>query len=243
MSLRRKIITFMAPAALLLAGGCAESFRANVSRFQMMPPPEGQTFTVQASDPRLQGGIEFQTYAQLVSSHLTSLGYRPGEPGHSTLVVTMDYGIDNGHTEIVTRPALGAAWGPAWGPYPGWGFGYRRGLRGWRGPIYGRGFYYGWDDPFWYSPFSYPEIDSYTYFISHLELNIRRAADGQMLFEGKAHARSTDQSLPKVVPNLVEAMFVGFPGRSGEDVRITIPPPPKPGQAPQPPLIQENRRR
>ena len=36
-----------------------------------------------------------------------------------------------------------------------------------------------------------------------------------------------------LVPNLVEAMFTGFPGRSGEDVLITVPPPPKPGgQAP-----------
>jgi hypothetical protein len=27
------------------------------------------------------------------------------------------------------------------------------------------------------------------------------------------------------VPNLVEAMFTNFPGRSGETVRITVPPP------------------
>jgi len=27
------------------------------------------------------------------------------------------------------------------------------------------------------------------------------------------------------VPNLVQAMFTGFPGNSGETVRITVPPP------------------
>ena len=241
MSLRRKIITFIAPAALLLAGGCAESFKADVARFQMMPPPDGQTFFVQASDPRLQGGIEFQTYAQLVSSHLTALGYHQGEPGHASLVVTMNYNVDNGHTEIVTTPGVGPAWG--WGPYGAWGVGYRRGFGGFHGrAIYGRGFYYGWDDPFWYSPFGGPEVNSYTYFISHLDLKIRRSADGQTLFEGKARARSTDQSLPHIVPNLVDAMFTGFPGRSGEDVQITIPPPPKAGQPAQPATIRDRKR-
>ena len=53
--------------------------------------------------------------------------------------------------------------------------------------------------------------------------------DGQRLFEGKARARSRDDSLPHLVPNLVEALFTGFPGRSGEEIRITVPPPPKAG--------------
>jgi hypothetical protein len=29
------------------------------------------------------------------------------------------------------------------------------------------------------------------------------------------------------VPNLIEAMFTGFPGNSGETVKITVAPPPK----------------
>ena len=186
MSLRRKIITFVAPAALLLAGGCAESFQANVSRFQMMPPPHGQSFFVQAADPRLQGSIEFQTYAQQVAARLTALGYRQGEPGQASLVVSVNYGVDNGHTEVVTharrRPGvgLGSLWiagasaiATAIGRFGG-------------RPIYGRGFYYGWNDPFWYDPFGYPDINSYTFFISHLDMKIRSAADGKTLFEGKA---------------------------------------------------------
>ena len=56
-------------------------------------------------------------------------------------------------------------------------------------------------------------------------MDIRRAADGQSLFEGTAKARSRTDNLQLLVPNLVEAMFTGFPGRSGERVRITVPPP------------------
>jgi hypothetical protein len=55
-------------------------------------------------------------------------------------------------------------------------------------------------------------------------MDIRRAADGQSLFEGLAQARSRSDDLPVLVPNLVEAMFTGFPGNSGETVRITVAP-------------------
>jgi hypothetical protein len=92
-------------------------------------------------------------------------------------------------------------------------FGY---FGGYRSP-----FYYGWDDPFWGGG----GVDSYTVFTSYLDLDIKRAADGQSLFEGTAKARSRTDDLRVLVPNLVEAMFTGFPGNSGEVVRITVPPP------------------
>ena len=44
------------------------------------------------------------------------------------------------------------------------------------------------------------------------------------MFEGHAQARSRTDELPVLVPNLVEAMFTGFPGNSGETVRITVAP-------------------
>ncbi len=56
-------------------------------------------------------------------------------------------------------------------------------------------------------------------------MNIKRTADGQSLFEGEAKARSTSDELTTLVPNLVEAMFTGFPGNSCETVKITVPPP------------------
>ena len=45
----------------------------------------------------------------------------------------------------------------------------------------------------------------------------------QPLFDGRAQARSQTNRLDVVVPSLVEAMFTGFPGQSGETVKITIP--------------------
>lgn len=216
MPVRKKMAKTIAaialPFALLSLGACATPFRADVARFQSMPAPQGQTFFVEAADPRNRGGLEFSQYAGLVSQQLAAQGYRPAAArADANLIVTLDYGVDNGREKIVTRPGTGFGYG-------GFGrFGYR--------PAY----YYGWNDPFWYDPWGYPEIDSYTYYTSHLEMTISRAGDKQRLFEGKARARSRTDSLPQLVPNLVEAMFTNFPGRSGEEVKITIPPPPRKG--------------
>lgn len=224
MSVRRSLLALAAPVALLALGGCATPFRADVSRFQMMPAPEGQTFLVQAADPQMQGGLEFSHYAQQVAGRLIQQGYHQVESGKPTMIVNLDYGIDNGHEKVVTTPGFG---GYGYGGFGGWGYG---GFGG-RG-FYGRGWGYGWGDPFWYQPFGYPEVNSYTYYVSHLVMRINRTEDGKVLFEGRARARSTTDSLPVVVPNLIDAMFTGFPGRSGEDILISVPPPPKQGAAP-----------
>lgn len=234
MSVVKKIARLAAPLALVALGACATGFRADVSRFQALPVPAGQTFVVQAAEARDQGGIEFSQYAALVAQRLSERGYRPvANPSDAAMVVTLGYGVDTGKEKIVSRPGFGGYGGYGGygygGGFLGGGLGYGR-YGGWGGPFrygglgYRSAFLWGWDDPFWGG---YPEIDSYTYYTSYLQLQISRTADGQRLFEGRARARSTTDRLPQLVPNLVEAMFTGFPGNSGEDVKITIPPPPR----------------
>lgn len=219
MSLSKKILTLAAPVALLALGACATGFPTQVSRFQAMPAPQGQSFVVQAADPMDQGGLEFSQYANLVRQHMIAQGYTEASNARdATLIVTLDYGVDNGRTQIATAPGLNSrfGFGSFYRPYYS-RFGY-----------YGRyrhPFYYGWHDPFWYSPFGYDEVRSYTVYTSFVDLDIKRAADGQSVFEGTAKARSRTDELQALVPNLVEAMFTNFPGRSGETVRITVPPP------------------
>ncbi|HEX9931597.1 MAG TPA: DUF4136 domain-containing protein, partial [Allosphingosinicella sp.] len=156
----------------------------------------------------------------LVSRHLTSLGYTQASSTEAAnFVVELDYEVDEGQQRVVSRPD----------PFPpsyGYGYGYRRPYYS-RFGYYGRyrsPFYYGWDDPFWYGGgFGRERIESYTVYNSDLEMNIR-SREGQPLFEGRAEARSTEDDLTVLVPNLIEAMFTDFPGRSGETVRITVPP-------------------
>lgn len=217
MSLRKLIISIAAPAALLGLSACTTGLPTQVSRFQAMPAPAGQSFVVRAQDSDKNGGLEFSQYADLVRQNLTRLGYREASSeADATFVVMLDYGVDQGRERVVATPdPFGDPWGYR-------GFGYR--------PYYGRyyggfgryrsPFFWGWHDPFWGGY----DVSSYTLYTSYLDMDIRRRSDGQSLFEGKAQARSRTNELPRLVPNLVEAMFTGFPGNSGETLRITVMP-------------------
>ena len=218
MSVPKKILAALAPLSLIALGACAEGFNARVSRFQALPPPaQGQTFVVQSRNPALQGGIEFQNYAQLVAQQMERYGYRQAADARSAnLVVWIDYDVDQGHEKVETIPG--------WGGYGGWGWG-----PGFYRP-YGR---FGWRSG-WYDPWLWgcgigcgDEIRSYTVYQSQLRLEIDSTGDGKRLFEGTAKALSRSDDLPYLVPNLIEAMFTGFPGNSGETMRITVPPPGK----------------
>jgi len=191
----------------LLAACTTNTFKADVSRFAVpLPALQGQTFAVVADDPRLAGGIEFGMYANLVAKELEKLGYvRAASPEVSDLLVRFNYGVDSGRERVRTDfVGAGFAYGPwaPWGPWRG-GFGY-----------WGYGFYDPW--------LAGPDIRSYTVYTSSIDLKIDRRVDGQRLFEGRAEAVSRTNRLQWLVPNLVDALFTDFPGRSGETVRITI---------------------
>jgi hypothetical protein len=204
-------------ASALTLSACTTGLQTRVSRYQAMPAPQGQSFAVVPMDPANSGGLEFSRYAELVAQQMQGQGYaRAASVDQATMVVRLGYGVDNGHTEIVSDPFTGSRFG--------FGFG-----RGWGHPYYGRrSFLWGWNDPFWYGD---GDIRSYTYYVSQLDVQIRRKVDNASLFEGKAKARSRNDNLARVVPSLVTAMFTGFPGNSGEEIKITVPPEPRQANA------------
>ena len=223
-------------ASALGLSACATGFPTKVSRFQAMPAPQGQSFVVVPLDARNLGGLEFSRYADMVGQAMQAQGYlRAASIEQATMVVRLGYGVDQGRTEYVEDPFSRGRYG-SYGRYGGFGgsFGGGFGYGSYGRPYYSRyryygprsAFFYGWDDPFWGSPFD-RGISSYTSYRSALDLDIRRKVDNAALFEGKAQARSTTDNLGTLVPNLIEAMFTGFPGQSGETVRITVPPVPR----------------
>ena len=209
------MLALTAPVALLALSACTTGMRTQVQRFQAMPAPQGQSFVIQAANPANNGGLEFSQYASLVRNHLAQLGYsEAASADDATLVVSLDYGVDDGRERIVSYPD----------PFGYGGFGYGRGYGRfgyWGGH---RPYYWGFHDPWLWGGYGGYDTYSYTVYTSFLDLDIRRTADGQSLFEGLAQARSRNNELPQLVPSLVEAMFTGFPGNSGETVRITVAP-------------------
>lgn len=218
MSVRKKLAAAAAPLALIAAGGCAQTFDARVNRFSMLPPaPQGETFSIQPVDRKLEGSIEFRSYAALVARELERFGYRQAtDPRSANLVASLDYYVDNGREKVTTTPGFGG-WGGYWGgwPYGGWGRSY-----------WGRGYWSRWGgwDPVWGPDFA-SEVRSYTVYNSQLRLEMNRTGGGERVFEGTARATSRSDDLPYLVPNLIQAMFTGFPGNSGETIRINIPQP------------------
>lgn len=213
-------------APLLLAGlaACATPFDAKVKRFAyQMPAPSGQAYAIVADDPRDAGGIEFARYADLVAARMSRLGYVRTNPANASLIVRFDYEIDKGRDRIRSTGFTGDPFWPSWyGP----GFGYPGyfGRSAFYSPYYRRGLWgYGWHDPFFFGG-GYNDVDVVTVYTSEIDLKIDRKVDGQRLFEGRAEAASRSDRLAYHVPNLVEAMFTGFPGNSGETVRISVAP-------------------
>lgn len=223
-------IVKIAAAALLglsVAGlaGCATGFPAQVSRYQAMPAPQGQSFFIVPADSSLAGGLEFSRFAGQVAQAMQAQGYAQAPSLEAaTMVVQVDYGVDEGRQQVERDPfARGYGYDPFYGGsfHPYWGVQYGR-------PYYSRWgrhspFYYGWGDPFYYGG-PYQQVRVYTVYTSFLDVDIRRRVDNASLFEGHAKARSANENLGVLVPNLIEAMFTGFPGRSGETIKITVPP-------------------
>ena len=225
-------------AASVGLSACATGLPAKVTRFQAMPAPQGETFYVVPGQGLAQGGgLEFNRYAQLVAQHMTAQGYRQAaSPQAATMIVQLGYSVDEGTERVVvdnfarSRFGYDPFYGGFYSPYGRFGsrFDPRLGIYYGR-PYYSRfgyyggarsAFFYGWDDPFW---FGGPDVRQYTEYKSEIDLDIRRRADNSQLFDGRAVARSTTDETTVLVPNLIQAMFTGFPGRSGETVRITVP--------------------
>ena len=203
-------------ASLLALGGlsaCATPFKADVARFQQLPPAQGQSFTVQPVSQKLAGSLEFQHYADLVAQRLVDQGYtRAADPASAQLVVQLDYGIDRGTQRV---RSTGFSRSPFYDPffYPG----YYRGFRG--------RYMMGWYDPFMWGG-GYNDVESYMVYQSSLNMRINRTG-GEPLFEGTARAQSVDNKMTYLVPNLIDALFTNFPGQNGEEVRVTVAPEPK----------------
>ncbi len=192
----------VALAAVLMLAGCASKFRTDVSSWHRLPPPSGETFVIDAKDPRKQGSLEFQQYAGLVAAELQRVGYRPAPRGaEPTLVVRFDYGLDGAREKVRSYES---------GFYGGGYFGYHRPY--W-GPGWGAG--YGFDD--------YPDVRSYTVYQRRLELEIAAAGNpGQNLYETRVISDGRSNRLEEVMPLMVRALFQDFPGPSGVTRQISI---------------------
>ena len=100
---------------------CATGLRTQVSRYQAMPAPQGQSFFVVPANAADVGGLEFSRYAELVAQQMQAQGFsRAPSIDQATMVVQVGYDVGDVHTEVVSDPFYRSPFG-YWG---GWGFPY-----------------------------------------------------------------------------------------------------------------------
>lgn len=195
----RRACAVLAFGGLWLAG-CATRIEADVARFhgpaaELVP---GRVVVV-PRDAELAGSLEFRQYAGLVQSALAARGFTPvARADGADYVAALAYGVSEGREVLRSVPR-----GPhGYPPYPA-------------------------DYPYAYPGPGY-ELESATVFTRLLELDIvatrGRDAEGTrpVVFEGRVKSVGRDDRLPELMPYLVDALFEGFPGPSGETTRVVI---------------------
>src|SRR5688572_15630062 len=91
-------------SALGLAG-CATGLRTEVSRFQAMPAPQGQSFFIVPAHQASAGGLEFARYAGQVAQAMQAQGYAQSPTLEAaTMVVSLDFGVDEGEERVEGDP-------------------------------------------------------------------------------------------------------------------------------------------
>lgn len=180
--------------ALLLAG-CASQVTSEVTRFHRATPPQGESIAIVPSNKAMTGSLEFARYAALVANKLSALGYTVVTSGKPQLYAKMNYSVGPGEMRI----------------------------RSWNGNYVHYHFYYGHPYPFYMGSYwDGPSVYAYTVYPRNLNLDIVKATDGMMIFEGKVKSYGREDNLSAVMPYLIDAMFQNFPGESGVTRVVTI---------------------
>lgn len=187
--------------ALVLAGCATGGPQTRVTRFSLNQNIARGQIAVEPLNPALRASPEFETYANLVAAQLAKLGFTEA-PGlvksEQVAAIAVEFGTQSG------PPRRGAVIGFGVG---GGSYGYRGGGGGGVGvsaPVGGG-----------------PGRDIA---LTRLIVQIKRRSDGTTVWEGRAETAAPVGSAAAqpsdAVARLANALFLGFPGRSGQTVVV-----------------------
>jgi hypothetical protein len=188
---------FLLLCALVLLSACASSrFEANVTRFHMTPPPLGQSVAVVPAAPALADSLEFRAQATAVERQLVAAGFRLAPYEQADLLAVLDVGATMTEGPPRSPPVtVGIGGGTGGGGGGSWG--------GVGGSV----------------AFPVGGNRSSQLLMTEMRLSLKRRADQEVLWEGRASA-TVEGSPPAVDPDLLaRALLEGYPGPSGKTVR------------------------
>ena len=199
MSLRPFVLATVA-ALSLAACATGGSNRAEVTRFHLNQPIARGTIQLVPQQSWTAGQLEFRSVADSIAPALAAQGFQPVVPPASAdLIGIVDFsqGVRQGS-----------------GRGSGFSIGIGGGSFGRHGGIGG-----GVTLPI-------GQAKPNDIVVSTLALQIKRRSDGSVVWEGRASGEgrsgSADASPSAIAPRLAAALLAGFPGASGQTVRVQL---------------------
>lgn len=196
-------------ALSLTFAGCSTplTISSQVSTFHELGSVQGRTFVMVPHESQ-KTDLEYKAYAKLLASGLTRKGMiETSAVTTADYAVLMSYGIDNGKTELSSRPLIG-----------------QTGVMS--STTYGQINRAGSFNATTYNTPTYGVIgtatDSNTVYTRYLQVDVLdpKSKDGDekypALYLGKVKSSGSFSQLPRVMPYMVNALAKDFPGKSGE---------------------------
>jgi hypothetical protein len=195
----------LVPFLLLLLAACATTapFEAQVTRFHVAPPAAGQTVAVVPASAAEGESLQFRAQAEAVAAELNRIGFPPAAPETADMLAQLRVSSasrDGPARESPVRVGVGVG-GSTGGRGSGVGVGVSTG--------FGVG-----------GQRTQQVVDA------TMELQLRRRADGLVLWEGRAEAAAvpgaTATGAVDLNRKLAEALLSDFPGPSGQTRRVRL---------------------
>ncbi len=189
----------LAMASALLLSACATPMPGiDVTRFHLGQPIPADTIILQPPPGAPAFSLEYQSYANVLSTDLAAAGLRrvSNDPNAAYIGIL---NIEQARREGPPKP-------------PRFQIGIGGGTGGRRGGIGG-----GINVPV-------GKPGSSTVTVNSLSLQIKRRSDATIVWEGRAvQERDGDGDLSAAMPALSHALLAGFPGVSGQTIRVKAP--------------------
>ncbi len=191
-------------SALALVGCASQIPESRVTRFHLGQPIAPGQVAVEPRDPSMAKELEFQAYARIVEGELRRLNFAPApDLARSELVAVVD--VSRSWRPTGRSSGSSMSIGIGGGSGGGWHGGSSVGLGG---------------------AVSFPigkqkeQMDVLT----RLSVQLKRRSDSTVIWEGRAESVARDgtpYANPEAsIAKLAQAMFEGFPGRSGEIITV-----------------------
>jgi hypothetical protein len=179
-------------AALLVAGCASNRFEAQVTRFHQAPPAPGQSVAVVPLATGADASLEFRSQAAAVEAELMGAGFGLAPASSADLLAVL--GVGQSFSEGMPRRSPVSV---------GIGGGTGGGNVGVGGSV----------------AFPVGQPRGNQILRTEMTLALKRRADGQALWEGRAATTAEGRAPAPNYPLLARALLSGFPGPSGQTVR------------------------